>query len=124
MEGSVKLSEINNEKNTILLTPNEKSIWQKGSKSFNVTKVNPNYYTSWIRGELVFKDTPFSIIAKKIERYYDVKITNKNHHLEQQIFTGTIKIKESTVTDILEVFKIDTNFKYQKTENNFIILNE
>jgi hypothetical protein len=123
VEGSVKLSENNNKENTILLIPNEKSIWQKASKSFNVTKVNPNYYTSWIRGELVFKNTPFSVISKKIERYYDVKITNENHLLEQQIFTGTIKIKESTVIDVLEIFKIDTNFDYQKTENNFTILN-
>lgn len=122
VEGSVKLLENNNKENTILLTPNEKSIWQKASKSFSVTSINTNYYTSWIHGELVFKNTPFSVIAKKIERYYDVKITNKNPLLEQQTFTGTIKIKESTVSDILEVFKIDTNFEYEKRENNFTIL--
>jgi len=123
VEGSVKLSDNNNKENTILLTPNEKSVWQKSSKSFSVTKINPNYYTSWVRGELVFKNTPFTEIAKKIERYYDVNIINKNPFLEKQIFTGTIKIKESSVKDILDLFKIDTNFEYEKRENNFTILN-
>jgi transmembrane sensor len=122
VEGSVKLSENNNKKNSILLTPNEKSTWQIASKTFETQKVTTNYYTSWINGELVFKNTPFSTIAKKIERYYDVKIINENSFLAAQVFTGTIKIKESTVADILAIFKIDTPFEYQQKEKTFQIL--
>lgn len=122
VEGAVRLSAKDHPENSLVLTPNEKSVWQFSEKTFSKELVNTKYYTSWVNGELVFRNTPFAVISKKIERYYDVKFINNNTFLAKQTFTGTIKIKESKVEDILELFKIDTKFEYQRRNNTFQIL--
>ncbi|PQJ76788.1 FecR family protein [Polaribacter glomeratus] len=118
-EGSVRLSEKENQENSIILKPNDKVTWQKNARNFTLEQVKPYNYAAWINGELVFNKESFNNIAKKIERYYDVKIVNKYPFLGSQEFTGTIKIKEKDVETILDLFKLDTPFKY--TKNNSII---
>ncbi|MFQ3181048.1 MAG: transmembrane sensor [Polaribacter sp.] len=118
-EGSVRLSEKENQENNIILKPNEKATWQKNVKNFTTEQVKPDNYAAWIDGELVFNKESFSNIAKKIERYYDVKIVNNYPFLGSQEFTGTIKIKEKDVETILDLFRLDTPFKY--TINNTVI---
>lgn len=122
-EGSVRLSEKENQENNIVLKPNYKATWQKEGKSFITEKVNPNNYSAWINGELIFNKNSFTNIAKKIERYYDVKILNNYPFLASQEFTGTIRVKESNVENILEIFKLDTPFNYTKKNNVIEIYN-
>ncbi len=123
IEGSVRLSEKENQENNMVLKPNYKAIWQKDGKSFLTEKVNPNNYSAWINGELIFNKDSFTDIAKKIERYYDVKILNNYPFLASQEFTGTIRVKESNVENILEIFKLDTPFNYTKKNNVIEIYN-
>lgn len=118
-EGSVRLSEKINPKNSILLEPNTKATWQKEKKFFTKKAVKTTNYTAWTEGELIFDNETFSSIAKKIERYYNVKISNNYAFLASQEFTGTIKIKEVGVENILELFKLDTPFNYT-IENGII----
>jgi transmembrane sensor len=116
-EGSVRLSEKDNQENAIVLKTNQKATWQKNLSIFATTEVNPENHAAWIHGELIFNKDSFTNISKKIERYYNVKIINNYALLGSQEFTGTIKIKESNVENILELFKLDTPFTYKKQEN-------
>ena len=120
-EGSVRLSEKENQENSMDLEPNQKATWQKNLSVFKTTEVNPENYAAWIHGELIFNKDSFTNISKKIERYYNVKIINNYTFLASQEFTGTIKIKESNVENILELFKLDTPFTYKKQENTIKI---
>ncbi|WP_428229356.1 FecR domain-containing protein [Flavobacterium sp.] len=86
--------------------------WENNSKKIITKEVDPGFYQAWTKGELAFKDTPFSTIAKIIQRTYDVEIINENAVLARQNFTGTIKISESSVENILELLKRDTPFNY------------
>lgn len=122
-EGSVKLSAKENQKNSIILKPNEKATWQKNTRKFTREQVNTKNYDAWVNGELVFNKESFSEISKKIERYYDVKIINNNALLSSQVFTGTIKINESSVETILDLFKLDTPFNYIKKNTTIEIFN-
>lgn len=118
-EGSVRLSEKINPENSVLLEPNTKATWQKGKKFFTKKSVKTTNYSAWTGGELIFDKETFSSIAKKIERYYNIKINNNYPFLASQEFTGTIKIKETAVENILELFKLDTPFNYT-IENGII----
>ena len=118
-EGSVRLSEKINPENSILLEPNTKATWQKEKKFFTKKSVKTTKYTAWTQGELIFEQETFNSIAKKMERYYNIKINNNYPFLASQEFTGTIKIKEAAVEDILELFKLDTPFNYT-IENGII----
>ena len=118
-EGSVRLSEKINPENTVLLEPNTKATWQKEKNFFTKKAVKTTKYTAWTQGELIFEQETFNSIAKKMERYYNIKINNNYPFLASQEFTGTIKIKEAAVEDILELFKLDTPFNYT-IENGII----
>ena len=123
VEGSIQMSETNNKSNSILLQPNQMATWLSHSKKIITKSVDPSFYTAWTKGELAFKDTPFSTIAKIIQRTYDVEIINENSDLAKQNFTGTIKISESSVENILELLKRDTPFNYSINKNTITISN-
>ncbi|AWK05538.1 iron dicitrate transport regulator FecR [Flavobacterium crocinum] len=118
VEGSIKMSEKENPLNTVLLKPSQMAIWQNQSKKITTKNVDTSFYEAWTQGELAFNNTPFSTITKIIERTYDVEIINENAVLAKQNFTGSIKISESSVENILDLLKRDTPFNYsieQKT---------
>lgn len=123
IEGSIQMAEAENKSNTVLLMPNQMATWQNNSKKITTKFVDTSIYAAWTKGDIAFKDTPFSTIAKIIERTYDVKIINENSDLARQNFTGSIKISESSVENILELLKRDTPFNYAIKENTITITN-
>ncbi|MBS7232133.1 DUF4974 domain-containing protein [Flavobacterium psychroterrae] len=123
VEGSIEMYEVENKLNAVLLKPNQMATWQNNSKKITTKEVDPAFFSAWTKGELAFKDTPFSTIAKIIQRTYDVEIINENAVLARQNFTGTIKISESSVENILELLKRDTPFNYSIKENTITITN-
>lgn len=123
VEGSIRMYETASPSNSALLKPNQMATWQNGSNKITTKSVDPSFYSAWTKDELTFKDTPFSTITKIIQRTYDVEIINKNSDLAKQTFTGTIKISESSVKNILELLKRDTPFDYTIKENTITITN-
>ncbi|KQO22861.1 iron dicitrate transport regulator FecR [Flavobacterium sp. Leaf82] len=123
VEGSIEMYEVENKLNAVLLKPNQMATWNNNSKKITTKAVDPTFYSAWTKGELAFKDTPFSTIAKIIQRTYDVEIINENTVLAKQNFTGTINISESSVENILELLKRDTPFNYSIKENTITITN-
>jgi len=123
VEGSVRLSESANTLNNTILSPNYRATWNEISKTFKTERVDVNTYIAWTYGELVFNEASFTAISKKLERSFNVKIINNNNFLATQKFTGTINIKESSVENILDLFKLDTHFKYSIHDNIIEITN-
>ncbi|MEH6537685.1 MAG: FecR domain-containing protein [Psychroserpens sp.] len=123
VEGLVSISEKSTKSSNTLLAPNYKATWNEKTKSFDIENVDAGAYTAWLYGELVFKDATFSAISKKLERSYNVKIINNNDSLANQKFTGTIKVKESSIDNILDILKLDTPLKYSKHKNTIKITN-
>lgn len=122
VEGSVRISESTNYKNNTILAPNQKSAWNNDTKKFEIENIDVKLYTAWVYGELMFQNEPFEHVIKKLERSYGVKIKNNNPLLAKQNFTGTIKIKESSVESILDLFKLDTPFEYEINKNSIEII--
>ncbi|GGF04933.1 FecR family protein [Flavobacterium limi] len=123
VEGSIQMYETENTSNAVLLKPNQMATWQNNSKKITTKLVDPAFYSAWTKGELAFNDTPFSTIIKIIQRAYDVEIINKNSDLGKQNFTGTIKISDSSIENILDLLKRDTPFDYTIEQNKITITN-
>ncbi|QLC65041.1 DUF4974 domain-containing protein [Flavobacterium sp. LPB0248] len=123
LEGSIQMSETADPSNVILLEPNQMATWQNNTKKITLKNVDVSLYSAWTKGELAFKDTPFSTIAKIIQRTYDVEIINENSDLARQNFTGTINISESSVENILDLLKRDTPFNYSIKQKTITITN-
>src|SRR5688572_10394238 len=82
VEGSVGLYGTTEEfdAKTFLLEPGHKGSFDKKEGKLVSEAVPTNVYTSWIDGELVFRNMSFENILKKMERNYNVTITNRNQN--------------------------------------------
>lgn len=75
--------------------------------------------TSWTQNKLVFIDEPFSDVAQKMERWYDVEIIFRNKKLEEELLTGDFR--KETLNQALEALRFTTGFKYRIEEKTVLI---
>ena len=95
-----------------LLRPGENIQFSKAANTYSVHKVNIDLYTSWRNGLITFRNESLQGIAKKLERWYNVKIIFKNPNLKNELYYGTI-MKNKPIDQILEVFRLTSNIKYK-----------
>ncbi|WP_299552464.1 FecR family protein [Seonamhaeicola sp.] len=104
VEGSVDLYAQNEALGHTVLEPGFKGSFNKAELNIATERVVTSIYTSWINGGLVFRNMPFNNILKKLERHYDVSITNNNEDLAYEKFNASFT--EVPIEKILEYLKI------------------
>ncbi|MEX0315501.1 MAG: FecR domain-containing protein [Allomuricauda sp.] len=121
VEGSVQLSDSKNGnvQDSFIIVPNQKASWDKQKGEMTIEEVDTNIYTSWINGRIVFKNTPFKNIRKKLERRYNVTIVNNNASLDEKFYNASFDIE--TIHQVMEAFKENYSIDYTVTNNQIII---
>ena len=120
VEGSVALyNEEETSKEGITIAPGIKGSLDKNENSMTTEKVNTEIYTQWIKGGLVFRNSSFKNISKKLERHYNVKIINSNEQLNNEVFNASFK--EEPIDIILSYFKNSFDIEYKIEENTIYI---
>jgi ferric-dicitrate binding protein FerR (iron transport regulator) len=66
--------------------------------------------TSWVNNKLVFQDESFEEVAKKMERWYDVRIDIKDEKIAQLHLNGTFE--NETVKQALTALQIAFDFDF------------
>lgn len=121
-EGGVTVKKYDEEfvsSNSVTLKPGEEVIVVEGKFKKQIANVEKKI--AWVNEQLYFKNDRFEDIIKKLERYYDIEITNNSKDLNDVRYTGVFKTK--TVFEILNIFKETSNFnfEYLKKEHKIII---
>lgn len=98
VEGSVRLNGFGG--SHALLKPGEQASFSENSK-LEIKKVNSEMFTSWKDGKLIFYREPFSKVAVRLERWYNVDIEIEDEELNNLWFTGTIEME--TFTEFMEL---------------------
>lgn len=122
VEGSVGLygtKEKFGGESTTMLTPGYKGSFFKEKSDIATEKVNTAIYTSWIHGDLVFRNMTFENILKKLERNYNVSITNHNLSLAQEKFNASFR--KSPIDTVLKYFKTTYSLDISINGNEIII---
>ena len=109
-----------NKKSGTYLSPNQKATYSKTYSNIQVSKVKTQKYIAWVDGVLIFDNESFKTIAKKLERFYNITITNNYTNLDSEKFTAQFDIE--TIKDVLNTFNNNTPFKFT-IKNNKIIIN-
>ncbi|MCG1035413.1 FecR family protein [Polaribacter sargassicola] len=112
VSGSVGLYKKEDNKDITYLKPGFKASYKSESGEIYKTQVLTKIYTSWIDGELVFRDMDFDNILKKLERFYNIKIINNNTKLAKQKFQasfGRYPDIEQVFKELKMIYKIDYN---------------
>lgn len=122
VKGSVELynegRKINSTETTIL-KPGMKGNFDIERKSITTESVITSIYTSWVDGELVFRNMTFNEILKKLERHYDVTIVNKNAELADVEFNASFS--NMPVGQIMEYFRSVYGIDFTVDHNKIII---
>ena len=101
------------------LEPQQKASLADTKKNVQVSSVTAENYIAWVDGVLLFKNEKFESIMKKLERFYDKKITINYQKIKDEKFTGQFDIE--SIEDVLNTFKSNTYFNVNIKENEIII---
>jgi len=107
--------------NSLELKPGYKASWNKDKNNISVEEVDTNVYTGWKNGKLIFKNSQFKNILKKLERHYNVTIINNNTKLNEQYYDATFDTE--TIEQVLNSFNKSYKIEYT-IKNNKIIINQ
>jgi hypothetical protein len=120
VEGSVGINNSEILEQTIL-KPGFKGSVNKENFRVTTTKVNTKIYTSWIDGEVIFRNETFGQILKKLERLYNVTIINNKNESSNELFNAAINVENENIEQVLEYFNKIYNIEYQIFNNKIII---
>lgn len=120
VEGSVSLvTKDAHAENSHILEPGYKASFNKSDKSISSMAVPTSIYTSWIRGELVFRDMKFNDILLKLERKYNVVIRNSNAVLARERFNASFG--DVPLKTVLNYFEAIYNIEISM-ENDIVLI--
>ena len=113
VEGAVSLYKANvdyDPSREVLLRPGYKGSFSKKSNEISKDSVITSLYTSWMKGELIFRNMSFSNIIKKLERHYNVAIVNNNTALGAKKFNANFG--EASLEKVLQELKANYGVEY------------
>jgi ferric-dicitrate binding protein FerR (iron transport regulator) len=111
VEGSVRAL-VGNSKQTVLLRPDQ-MLAVLGSK-YSIEKVNAKNRIAWVNGELIFRDTPFTDVARRLSDWYDVDIEIQGKGLDDITYRGTFK--DESLDDILDLMSLTLPIKSKQVQ--------
>lgn len=121
VEGSVSLN-TGHQQQEFWLTPSEMGTVDKIEKKTSKRAVDTELYTSWLDGNIVFRNETFKNIILDLERSYNVLIINNNQALSQTHFNATIETEKETIHQVLKYFSKIYPMEYS-VEGTKIIIN-
>ncbi len=119
LEGKVTASQNNLFSKEINLVPGEEVVFNKKEGIMDKQKVNVQFYTSWIKGYLLFENELTTEVFKKLERYYNQKIKYEGTTLTSS-FSGKLDLSDDLST-VLENISFASSLSVSKQDSLYII---
>lgn len=103
----------------VKLVPGEQMILNRETNELKRFKVDTKLFTSWKNNLLKFEDAPFEDVIKKMERWYDVKITVDPAINTKERYTMTIKTE--SLREMLQLVARTTKINYEIKGNTVLL---
>ncbi|MFO7668227.1 MAG: DUF4974 domain-containing protein [Bacteroidales bacterium] len=116
VEGSVN---INRGAQNLYLKPGERAVYSKNY--LTKSRAHVRQATLWKDNKFYFDNIPFRELARRLERWYDVKIILNDPSLEDIYYSGYFK-NEETVWQVLDVIQMTTPIVYERKQFREIII--
>lgn len=80
-----------------------------------VSEVQTDMFTSWKEGKLIFRDEELPLVAKRLERWYNVKVElAEDKRLTNIRYNGTLEME--SFSEVLQLLKITAPIDYTYNE--------
>lgn len=99
----------NKENKITILSPSERLVFKNGQISKSV--IDPAKYCAWTEGKLIFRGDPMAEVARRIERWYNVKVELADPELEKYSFRATFE--DDKLEDVLRYLSMTSPIKYK-----------
>jgi len=100
----------------VTMLPSERLVFQNGNISKSVT--DPAKYNGWTEGKLVFRGDPMAEVARRIERWYNVKICLADQEIEKYSFRATFE--DDKLEDVIRFLSLTSPIRYQITPRKLL----
>ena len=104
-------------KSSCTMNPNDLVVYNKTQKDFSTEVVQPNKYLSWTEGKLIFRNDPLDVIARRLERWYNIDV-EVNVSVTEDLRLRATFIDEG-LDEVLDLLKRSLPIDY-KIENGSI----
>ncbi len=122
LEGSVAVSLIHDERQTLTLSPNESAVYDKIAGSLTLhTLPDAQEEIAWQSGKLQFKNVPLQEIAQRLSNIFRTEIRIENPRLMRYRMTASFSGDE-TLEEILALLCRNQQFDYKQTESIITII--
>ncbi|MFH6601877.1 FecR family protein [Maribacter algicola] len=118
VEGSVGL-QLDKKSEGVILEPGFKGSFDRQQRNISTKPVITDVYTSWMKGELIFRGVSLENILKKLERHYNVTIINQNLKYSQKKFNANFG--DEPIEVVLNYFKSTYGINYTIEDNKVIL---
>ena len=110
-KGSIEMQLNNLTHQVVDLLPGEKAEFHLNNNGISIEKVEPEMFSAWRNGEILFKDATLNDLVKELERIYDINFHLKDKKLGEFRFRGMFSYNNKLI-DALEKIKRTANIDY------------
>ncbi|MCW0481318.1 FecR family protein [Gaoshiqia sediminis] len=110
-EGSVELDLKRQGQELLKMEPGERVIYEKAQGKVLVQQVDPELFSSWRNGEIIFKDATLNDLANELERIYGVRFRFEDPNMAGYRFRGMFSYSNNLI-DALEKIKVTAQVDY------------
>ena len=105
-------------KSSRTMNPNDLVVYNKTQKDFSTEIVQPNKYLSWTEGKLIFRNDPLDVIARRLERWYNIDV-EVNGGVDKDLRLRATFIDES-LEEVLDLLKRSLPIVYRIEDRNLL----
>jgi ferric-dicitrate binding protein FerR (iron transport regulator) len=111
LESGKVLVSCGNYKDGMVMSPSERLVYENGKVTRSTA--DPSKYSSWTTGKLVFRGDGMSEVARRIERWYNVKVELMDEDLEKYSFRATFE--DDSLEEVLKFLGMTSPIRYEIT---------
>ncbi|MCW9708118.1 FecR family protein [Fodinibius salsisoli] len=120
-EGKVAFGGVK-EENTIEVASNKMAL-MSGKDEIDVKNVeNLGLYIGWVEGRLIFKNTPFKEVLKRLNRWYGIKYNLVDSSLTERTITG--EFRDEAVSEVLDLITLTMGIDYEKKDGHITFMDK
>jgi ferric-dicitrate binding protein FerR (iron transport regulator) len=92
------------------MKPNDYIFYDKATGVFKVDAVQPEKYTAWKDGKLVFRNDPLDVVARRLGRWYNIDVEIKGDISSQPMLRATFV--DEKLEEVLRLLKLSLSIDY------------
>jgi transmembrane sensor len=105
----------------IVMEPDQMVSYNRQTKNFEKNRVDPGLFTLWKDGMLKFEDEKLSVIAHKLERFYNMTLIFKDQDKGRIKISGKLDLNENKY-QVLEYLETLTGMQFNELNEAYYVI--